>query len=195
MFCLQFHIRTTYDRLVSKLGLPTEGPDDETVPKTTCEWGVDRDGNTLRIDEMSDMNKVLFTVYDWKVDETPRGQYCWHIGGRGDEVDAIRKVIKDKGLELPFEEGEFHFKLVKLSNGYLAVESWTPTNGTTLEGLGKVARSWTSEELYSIFLAHGDPREMYRDESVSPEELTVAAQVLHSACFVPPPPLKRKRSE
>lgn len=195
MGCLQFHIRTTYDRLVSKLGPPTDGPDDYGGDKTTCEWYVDRDGKTLRNIETSDMDKVLFSVYDWKEERTPRGQYCWHIGGHFEDVDAIRKMIKDKGLELPFEEGEFHFKLAKFSNGHLTVERWTSASGTTSEALGKVARSWTSDELYSIFEAHGHPKEMYKDESVSAEELFVAAQVLSSACFVPAPSLKRKRSE
>ena len=208
MGALLFHIRPTYDRLVPKLGFPIDGPDRQIAYKTTCEWIVGRDGTPLKDGEADNVEDILFSVCDWKEGtKTIRGQYAWHVTGAADDLDAIRKKVKDLGLELPLEQGEMYFRLAKLNNGTLKVEKWTNSTTstyldeanlfwtTTSTSLGEVARSWTHEELYSIYEAHGHPREMFRDESVSVEEAALAAQVLSSACFAQAPTLKRKRSE
>ena len=38
-----------------------------------------------------------FTVYDWKVDETPKGQHYWHIGGMNSK--ALSKFEQATGIK------------------------------------------------------------------------------------------------
>jgi hypothetical protein len=59
-------VRTTYDKLVSLLGDPLPGSSDG---KTTCEWILEFEDNTIA------------TIYDWKLSSTPKDLYDWHIGG------------------------------------------------------------------------------------------------------------------
>jgi hypothetical protein len=74
----QGEIDTNYSRLVEVFGEPSYGPNEPG--KVTCEWGLEIDG-------------VLCTIYDWKeYDETPMGDYEWHIGG--DSQEAVRKVYE-----------------------------------------------------------------------------------------------------
>ena len=84
---LQGYIKTDYSTLVEKFGEPTytDGGD-----KSTVDWYlefsvVDEDGNE---------DVVPATIYDWKVDNTPMGEYNWHVGGFGlDAVDMVEKVL------------------------------------------------------------------------------------------------------
>ena len=66
---LQGYIKTTYDEIVEVFGEPRyTGGDD----KVTTEWDLEFEG---------DDEYVVATIYDWKLDKTPFGEYRWHIGG------------------------------------------------------------------------------------------------------------------
>lgn len=65
--CFQGYVRTTYADLVAIFGEPSRGGD-----KTTVEWVVTFGRGK---------DKVVATIYDWKEEETPMGEYNWHIGG------------------------------------------------------------------------------------------------------------------
>jgi hypothetical protein len=60
------YVKTTYDELVSKLGKPNYGPSGDH--KVNCEWVLNVNGDHC-------------CIYDWKVKETPKGVYKWHVGG------------------------------------------------------------------------------------------------------------------
>ena len=68
------YVKTDYATLVEKFGEPTyaEGGD-----KTTAEWNI----KFLTADEFGDEDYIPATIYDWKRDYTPMGEYDWHIGG------------------------------------------------------------------------------------------------------------------
>ena len=76
---LMGYVETNYDRLVAVFGEPTYlGRGD----KVTAEWVLEFDDGTVA------------TVYDWKEDETPMGQYEWHIGGhRRSAVDRVQECL------------------------------------------------------------------------------------------------------
>ena len=75
MSCLQGYAYTTYDYLVENLGQPrTEGLD-----KSTAEW-----------------NQTSFYVYDWKLEETPKGLHYWHIGGESKQ--ALKDFTDTTGI-------------------------------------------------------------------------------------------------
>ena len=63
---LQGYVTTTYDKLVELLGDPLPGSSDG---KTTCEWILEFEDNTIA------------TIYDWKLSSTPKNLYDWQIGG------------------------------------------------------------------------------------------------------------------
>lgn len=66
---LQGYIKTTYDEIVEVFGEPRyTGGDD----KVTTEWDLE-----FEVDD----EYVVATIYDWKLDKTPFGEYRWHIGG------------------------------------------------------------------------------------------------------------------
>jgi len=58
-------IATTYDKLVQTFGEPNGGPGD----KTNSEWILKFPDGTIA------------TIYDWKLSQTPKDLYDWHIGG------------------------------------------------------------------------------------------------------------------
>ena len=70
--CLQGYAITTYDELVEVLGEP-DYKREGTYNQPTLEDG---DGKVS-----VEWHKDNFTVYDWKLDDTPKGHYYWHIGG------------------------------------------------------------------------------------------------------------------
>tara|TARA_R110000868_G_scaffold103681_5_gene285343 strand:+ start:1199 stop:1492 length:294 start_codon:yes stop_codon:yes gene_type:complete len=73
------YVTTTYATLVKKLGEPQTDGD-----KTTAEWCLEfKDG-------------TVATIYDWKLSETPLGEYDWHVGGIG--VRALEKVQAFLGI-------------------------------------------------------------------------------------------------
>jgi hypothetical protein len=80
---LQGYVNTTYDTLVAKFGEPTLIDGD----KITVEWVL-----TFKVvkDIDEDFEYVTATIYDWKEERTPMGQYRWHIGGNShDAVEAV----------------------------------------------------------------------------------------------------------
>lgn len=67
-------VKCTYEDLVETLGEPhIQGGD-----KTTAEWSL--------LFEDDDGFNYTATIYDWKTDSTPMGEYNWHVGGYGQEA-------------------------------------------------------------------------------------------------------------
>lgn len=171
---VQGYTRTTYDRLVEKLGLPTFGPNDHTLDKSTCQWVLDADGKVLKPNLSA---AGCFEIYDWKTDVTPRGQYAWHIGGlAGGTLQKIKDLV-----ELGREEGDSHYTLVKQPNAYFKIRVWRKGRGIAEHSLGKVVRKFTEQKLWAIQEAHGHWAEMYTEGDVTPEELTLTGGILMSA--------------
>ena len=81
---LQGYIKTTYDDLVEVFGEPRyTGGDD----KVTTEWDLE-----FEVDD----EYVVATIYDWKLDKTPFGEYRWHIGGHfAFAADVVTQFMKD----------------------------------------------------------------------------------------------------
>lgn len=72
--CLQGYIETTYDKLVGVFGEPNMGESD----KVLAEWCLKFEDDTVA------------TIYCWKRDTIPTGQYMWHIGGHNkNAVDSV----------------------------------------------------------------------------------------------------------
>lgn len=59
-------LNTTYDELVAVFGKPTFS---DVCNKVTVQWVLEFEDGTVA------------TIYDYKMDETPKGIYAWHIGG------------------------------------------------------------------------------------------------------------------
>jgi len=75
---LQGYVTTDYNTLVDVFG----EPDRRNGDKVTAEWCLEFEDGTLA------------TVYDWKMYETPYGQYQWHIGGdRRSAVDRVQECL------------------------------------------------------------------------------------------------------
>ena len=75
---LQGTIATTYDRLVEIFGEPNGSP----CEKSTVEWRLRFPDGTIA------------TIYDWKLNNTPKDLYDWHIGGFNKKaVKAIFDVV------------------------------------------------------------------------------------------------------
>ena len=81
---LQGYIKTTYDEIVEVFGEPRyTGGDD----KVTTEWDLE-----FEVDD----EYVIATIYDWKLDKTPFGEYRWHIGGHfAFAADVVTQFMKD----------------------------------------------------------------------------------------------------
>ena len=80
--CLQGYIDATYHQLVCVFGQPNMGPSD----KILTEWCLKFEDGTVA------------TIYCWKQDTIPMGQYLWHIGGLN--KNAVKNVLDtfwDKG--------------------------------------------------------------------------------------------------
>ena len=73
---LQGRIVTTYDKLVETFGEPNGGPGD----KTNSEWILMFPDGTVA------------TIYDWKLSQTPKDLYDWHIGGHSKK--AVTAIIQ-----------------------------------------------------------------------------------------------------
>ena len=86
--CLQGYAQTTYDELVNVLGEPdyiregtyTNPTINDGDGKVSVEW----------------MTKD-FTVYDYKLDETPKILHHWHIGGMNKK--ALQKFEAATGIK------------------------------------------------------------------------------------------------
>lgn len=67
--CLQGEYKTNYETLVEVFGQPTE---------------IDLDGKIdahWSLDFLTTEGRETVTVYNWKTDGVPFGEYDWHIGG------------------------------------------------------------------------------------------------------------------
>lgn len=68
----------TYAELVEIFGKPKYGPNAD-LDKTTCEWALTFEDGTVA------------TIYDYKTNRTPMGEYEWHIGGH--DAKAYTHVV------------------------------------------------------------------------------------------------------
>jgi len=73
------YIKTTYDEIVEVFGEPRYTNSGED--KVTAEWNLEFRVATVFEDIDDEYEYVTATIYDWKLDETPFGEYDWHIGG------------------------------------------------------------------------------------------------------------------
>ena len=79
---LRGYVNTTLAELIEIFGLPDYGPNAHDLDKTTCEWGLKFDDGTIA------------TIYDYKTNYTPMGEYEWHVGGYDDRaVEIIQSMI------------------------------------------------------------------------------------------------------
>jgi len=82
------YVKTDYATLVEKLGEPTFVGD---LDKSTVEWDIE----FLTEDEFGNEDYIPATIYDWKRDCTPMGEYDWHIGGFNMyAVDMVGDALK-----------------------------------------------------------------------------------------------------
>ena len=66
-----------FAELVEIFGQPKYGPNAD-LDKTTCEWALEFEDGTIA------------TIYDYKTNRTPMGEYPWHIGGH--DAEAVVRV-------------------------------------------------------------------------------------------------------
>jgi hypothetical protein len=76
---LQGYVVTTFKELVITFGAPTYG-EASGDGKVSCEWILQFSDGTVA------------TIYDYKEDATPMGEYSWHIGGQS--IDAVNRVLE-----------------------------------------------------------------------------------------------------
>ena len=69
MSSLKGEFPITFAELVEIFGRPKYGPNNYDMDKVTCEWLL----------EFEDGTKA--SIYDYKTDRTPMGEYESHIGG------------------------------------------------------------------------------------------------------------------
>ena len=82
------YVKTDYATLVEKFGEPTFEGD---LDKATVEWNIE----FLTEDEFGDKDYIPATIYDWKRDYTPMGEYAWHVGGFNMyAVDMVEDALK-----------------------------------------------------------------------------------------------------
>lgn len=81
------YVETTYDNIVEHLGEPIRTNGD----KTNAEWAVEfEDG-------------FVASIYDWKLNNCPKGLYRWHIGGHKMlVVERIGAILNAPTIETPF---------------------------------------------------------------------------------------------
>ena len=85
-------VKTTYGELVEKFGEPTYTYGDKTTAEWNLSFEVDADNGSMGED--GNIDYVTATIYDWKLDDTPYGEYDWHIGGFGYEaVEAVESAL------------------------------------------------------------------------------------------------------
>jgi hypothetical protein len=84
-------IHSTLGELVDIFGPPDSGIDAD-LDKVTCEWRLRFEDGTVA------------TIYDWKTNRTPRGEYGWHIGGYDERalelVEATVTLHRDRLVKL-----------------------------------------------------------------------------------------------
>ena len=98
---LQGYVTTTYDALVATFGEPNRGAGD----KTNVEWvlliGV------TPVPSSSDLTPaatdgVIVTIYDWKQEVLPRGEYDWNIGGFWTTPVEVDELVRSAMAPEPF---------------------------------------------------------------------------------------------
>ena len=77
---LQGYVVTTFKKLVYTFGAPTYGEESSGDGKVSCEW-------VLRFED-----GTVATIYDYKEDSTPMGEYSWHIGGTS--IESVNRVLE-----------------------------------------------------------------------------------------------------
>lgn len=86
------YINSTYNELVEKFGEPTFTYGDKTTVEWSLEFECDADNGSLGED--GNVEYVTATIYDWKTDYTPTGEYDWHIGGFSEEaIYAVESAL------------------------------------------------------------------------------------------------------
>jgi len=95
MTSLKGEFPITFAELAEIFGRPKYGPNCYDLDKVTCEWVLTFDDGTIA------------TIYDYKTNQTPMGEYEWHIGGHDaraythvvDEIihhrDRLVKMMRD----------------------------------------------------------------------------------------------------
>ena len=69
---LRGYVQTTYHQLVA-----TFGPEDVSGgDKTNAEWTL-----SFIVEQDGEEREVVATIYDWKNETLPLGDYRWHVGG------------------------------------------------------------------------------------------------------------------
>ena len=66
------------------------------LDKSTFEWHIEFHVpiEDYGEDDFDDYDTVVAVIYDWKVDNTPDGEYNWHIGGRGHQcVELVYEAL------------------------------------------------------------------------------------------------------
>ena len=72
---LKGYVNATYEELVEKFGEPTYTYGDKTTVEWSLEFECDADNGSLGED--GNVEYVTATIYDWKTDYTPTGEYDW----------------------------------------------------------------------------------------------------------------------
>lgn len=87
------YVKTTYDKIVEKLGEPEYDFD-----KSTAHWTLE-DKST----------GTVATLYDWKNYTTPQGEYEWHIGGHDMQaLSLVEEVLGDDVVAIPHHMKEWN---------------------------------------------------------------------------------------
>ena len=89
----QGNVTTNYSTLENLFGKPSISTGDP-YEKVQTEWFIE--GKVFYTDQWGerDWEYVKATVYNWKTEGTPIGEYDWHIGGKSYEsVDFIQEII------------------------------------------------------------------------------------------------------
>lgn len=78
---LQGYVNTTFDKLNEVFGEPLYPNSGDG--KVICEWVLEWEDGTIS------------TIYCWKVNQVPMGEYNWHIGGNSQKsVDHVTKKME-----------------------------------------------------------------------------------------------------
>ena len=87
-------VKTTYGDLVATFGEPTWRIDSriEGDDKVNTEWKLEF--QVWQDEPWGDIDHHVVTIYDWKLDRTPFGEYDWHIGGNTFEaIEMVENAI------------------------------------------------------------------------------------------------------
>lgn len=94
--CLQGKIKTSYDKLVEKLGKPTYTNADP-YEKVNAEWTICAQVLDSWAEDQEDTDYKKVTIYNWKDGFIPTEEYEWHIGGKDYDAVCIAHEIINGG--------------------------------------------------------------------------------------------------